>query len=57
MNFRWQIDKQQVFIVPAIGYINEKYYYGYPVIAFAFAWLTFRCKVEFGVKKRGKSDG
>lgn len=30
---------------------NERYYYGYPVIAIAFAWLCWRCKIEIGVKK------
>ena len=51
MRFKAAIDKNQVFLIPTIGWINERYYYGYPVIAIAFAWLVFRCKVEFGLKK------
>ena len=31
--------------------VEERYYYGYPVIAIAFAWLCWRCKVEIGVRK------
>nr|DAP15385.1 MAG TPA: restriction alleviation protein [Caudoviricetes sp.] len=39
-------------ITPAFGIINERSYYGYPVIAICFAWLRWRCKIEIGVKTR-----
>lgn len=39
-------------LIPTFGWINERYYYGYPVIAIAFAWLCWRCKIEIGVRKR-----
>ena len=55
MRFKAAVDKKQWFITPAIGVINERYYYGYPVIALGFAWLIWRCKVEFGVKSGGKT--
>ena len=37
-------------IIPSFGIINERHYYGYPVIALAFGWLCFRAKIEFGVQ-------
>ena len=51
MNIRTRVDRNQWFLLPCIGIINERYYYGYPVIAIAFAWLIFRAKIEIGVKK------
>ena len=51
MRFKGAIDKYQWFIIPSIGVINARRYYGYTVIAIAFAWLIFRFKVEFGVKR------
>ena len=53
MRFKGAIDKNQWFIIPCIGVINERWYYGYPVIAVAFAFLIFRFKVEIGVKRWG----
>lgn len=49
--FKAAIDKRQIFITPCIGYINERDYYGYPVVAIAFAWLCFRFKVELFVRR------
>ena len=49
--FKGAIDKEQVFITPAIGVIDERRYYGYPVFSIAVAWLKWRCKIAFGVKK------
>lgn len=51
MRFVSKRAKNEWFITPSFGIINERNYYGYPVIAIAFAWLRWRCKVEFGVKK------
>ena len=51
MRFKVAIDEHQIFIIPALGLISEKWYYGYPVVSIAFAWLFFRFKVQFGVKK------
>lgn len=51
MRFAAAVDKKQVFLIPTIGWINERYYYGYPVWSIAFAWLTWRCKIVFGIKK------
>ena len=51
MRFRASFDKMELFLTPAVGILNERHYYGYPVIAVAFAWLWFRCKVEIGVKR------
>ena len=51
MRFRASFDKIEFFLTPAVGIINERPYYGYPVIAVAFTWLWFRCKVEIGVKR------
>ncbi len=45
-----QIVKNEIMIIPTFGFVNERHYYGYPVIAIAFGWLCFRFKVEFGVK-------
>lgn len=56
MNFVWSFRDREFFITPAIGIINEKYYYGYPVFALAFAWLNFRCKIEFGVRRSKRND-
>lgn len=57
MCFRWDIAKNEWFLIPCIGIINERHYYGYRVFAVAFAWLRFRCKVEFGVKKWRGNNG
>ena len=51
MRCKGAIDKYQIFIIPTFGWINESFYYGYPVISIAFAWLCFRFKVKLGVKK------
>lgn len=51
MRFKGSIDKYQWIIIPTFGTINLSFYYGYRVIAIGFAWLIFRFKVEFGVKK------
>lgn len=42
--------KYEYVIIPSFSVMNERSYYGYPVIAIAFGWLCFRFKVEFGVK-------
>lgn len=44
------IDRKQYIIIPSFAIMNERSYYGYPVIAIAFGWLCFRFKIEFGVK-------
>ena len=49
--FKAAIDKRQIFITPCIGYINERGFYGYPVVTIAFAWLCFRFKVELFVSR------
>lgn len=41
----------EFILIPTFGWINERHYYGYPVIAIAFAWLCWRCKFEIGVRK------
>jgi hypothetical protein len=51
MRVKTAIDKTQWFLLVGVGIINERDYYGYPVIAVAFAWLIFRAKIEIGVKK------
>ena len=51
MHFKGAFARNEVFITPAFGIINERGYYGYPVIAIGFAWLRWRCKIEIGVKK------
>lgn len=33
----------EFIVIPTFGWINERYYYGYPVIAIAFAWLCRLC--------------
>lgn len=45
-----QILKNEIMIIPTFGVINERPYFGYPVIAIAFGWLCFRAKFEFGVR-------
>lgn len=57
MRFSWQVTKNEWFLIPCIGIIDERHFYGYTVFAVAFAWLRWRGKVEFGVKKWGASDG
>ena len=51
MRVKTAIDKTQWFLLVGVGIINERDYYGYPVIAVAFAWLILRAKIEIGVKK------
>ena len=51
MRCKGAIDKYQMFIIPPFGLISEKWYYGYPVVSIAFAWLFFRFNVQFGLKK------
>ena len=45
-----QIMKNEIMVIPTFGFVNERFYYGYPVIALAFGWLCFRAKIEFGVR-------
>ena len=45
-----QILKNEIMIIPTFGIMNERRYYGYPVIALAFGWLCFRAKIELGVR-------
>ena len=45
------VDKDQWFLTPCSGIINETHYYGYPVVSIAFAWLIWRVKVKIGVRK------
>lgn len=45
-----QIVKNEIMIIPTFGFVNERHYYGYPVIALAFGWLCFLAKIEFGVR-------
>jgi len=51
MRFKGAKTTNEFIVIPTFGWINERYYYGYPVIAIAFAWLCWRCKIEIGVKK------
>lgn len=51
MTIRTAVDKDQWFLTPCIGIINETHYYGYPVVSIAFAWLIWRAKIQIGVKK------
>lgn len=51
MRFKAAKTTNEIMVMPTFGWINERYYYGYPVIAIAFAWLCWRCKIEIGVKK------
>ena len=43
--------RDQWFLTPCIGIINETHYYGYPVVSIAFAWLIWRAKIQIGVRK------
>ena len=45
------VNKNQWFLTPCIGSINETHYYGYPVVYIAFAWLIWRVKVKIGARK------
>lgn len=58
MRFKWAKSKNQWFLIPCIGIIDERHYYD-KVFAVAFAWLVWRFKVEFGVKrfKGGAENG
>lgn len=51
MRFKAAKTTNEFIIIPTFGWINERYYYGYPVISIAFAWLRWRRKIEFGVRK------
>lgn len=51
IRFKGAFVKHEIFITPAIGIRNNRSYYGYPVFAVCFAWLHFRFKIEFGIKK------
>ncbi len=51
MRFRGMKTTREIVLIPTFGWINERDYYGYPVIAIAFAWLCWRFKIEIGVKK------
>lgn len=48
---KWAFVKNEIFIIPSFGFINRSGYYGYPVIAVAFAWLHLRFKIEIGVRR------
>ena len=50
VRIRTSLDKRQYIIIPSFAVMNERHYYGYPVIALAFGWLCFRAKIEFGVR-------
>lgn len=57
MRFKWAKSENQWFLIPCIGIIDERYYYGYKVFSVAFAWLRWRFKVKFGVKRfKGGAD-
>lgn len=51
MKIRTAVDKNQWFLTPCIGIINDTQYYGYPVISIAFAWLIWLAKIQIGVRK------
>ena len=51
MRFKGAKTENEVMLIPTFGWLNERDYYGYPVIAIAFAWLCWRCKIEIGVRK------
>ena len=53
MRFSAAFVKKEVFVTPAVGILDERGYYGYPVVAICFAWLYWRCKIEIGVKRGG----
>lgn len=57
MRFKAAKTTNEFMLIPTFGWINERYYYGYPVIAIAFAWLCWRCKIEIGVKKHFEDGG
>lgn len=57
IKFKSAKDKHQVFIIPTVGVINDTYYFGYPVYSIAFAWLIWRCKVMFGVRRWRADNG
>lgn len=57
MRFKGAKTDNKIILIPTFGWINERYYYGYPVIAIAFAWLCWRCKIEIGVKKHFEDGG
>lgn len=57
MRFSWAMAKNEWFLIPSIGIIDSRHYYGYTVFAVAFGWLRWRCKVEFGVKKWRADNG
>ena len=51
MRFKAAKTPNKFILIPTFGWINERYYYGYPGIAIAFAWLYWRGKIEIGAKK------
>ena len=51
MRIMTAVVKDQWFLTPCIGIVNETHYYGYPVIDIAFAWLIWRAKIQIGVRK------
>ena len=57
MRQKVSIDEYQWFLIPCVGIINERFYYGYNVFSLAFAWLRFRCKVTFGIKRWRTDNG
>lgn len=50
MRFKGAKTANKIMLIPTFGWINERHYYGYPVVAIAFAWLHWRWKIEIGVK-------
>lgn len=54
MMFVSRKSKEEWFITPTIGVIDQSRHYGRPVFSIAFAWLRWRCKFMFGVDKWGE---
>lgn len=50
ISMKTALDRRQIIVIPSFAVMNERFYYGYPVIAIAFGWLCFRFKIEFGVR-------
>ena len=43
--------KHEIVLLPTIGILNRRYYYGYPVIGISFIWLKWQVVLVFGLKK------
>lgn len=46
-------DRSQWFIIPTFGVIYQNKFTGCRRFSLAFAWLSWRCKIMFGVDKWG----